>query len=61
MHGLFLNCILKKYLYIYTTHNQLFGPDPPCENEMIKETPLTWRADVLLIVANPHPLWSLAW
>jgi hypothetical protein len=25
MHGLFLTCTQKFYIYIYTTHNQLFG------------------------------------
>ncbi len=24
-HGLFLTCMQKFYIYIYTTHNQLFG------------------------------------
>jgi hypothetical protein len=25
----------------------------------IQRTPLTWRVSILLMVANPHPLWSL--
>jgi hypothetical protein len=25
-----------------------------------EKTPLTWKADVLLMMGNPHPLWSLA-
>jgi hypothetical protein len=40
-------------------HNQLFGPDPFCEE--IKEPPLTWKVDILPMVANPRLLWSLAW
>jgi hypothetical protein len=58
-HGLFLTCTQKFHLYIYITHNQLFGPDPFVK--MKKETPLTWKADLLLMVANPFSLWSLAW
>jgi hypothetical protein len=26
-----------------------------------RRTPLTWKVDVLAMVANPRPLWSLAW
>jgi hypothetical protein len=58
-HGLFLTCTQKLYLYIYTTHHQLFGPEPLVK--MLKKTPLSWKVNVLLMVANPHPLWSLAW
>jgi hypothetical protein len=58
-HGLFLTCTQKFYLYIYITHNQLFGLDPLVK--MIKEIPTYLEADVLLKVANPNPLWSLAW
>jgi hypothetical protein len=58
-YGLFLTCPQRFHLYIYTTHNQLFGPNPPCE--MIKEPPFTWKANILLMVVNLHPLWSLAW
>jgi hypothetical protein len=49
-HSLFLTWTQKFHLYIYTTHNQLFGPDPPCE--MIKESPLTWNADVLIMICE---------
>jgi hypothetical protein len=52
-HGLFLTCTQKIYIY------QLFGPNPFLARK--KKSPLTWKADVLLMVANPHPLWSLAW
>jgi hypothetical protein len=58
-HGLFLTCTQKFYLYIYITHKKLLKPDPACKK--IKEPPLIWKADVLLMAANPHPLWSLAW
>jgi hypothetical protein len=50
-HGLFLTCTQKFCLYIYITSNQLFGPDPFFLQE-IKKSPLTWKADVLLMVAN---------
>jgi hypothetical protein len=58
-HDLFLTCTQKFYLYIYIPCNQLFGPDPFLQE--IKKSPLTWKADVLLMVANLLPLWSLAW
>jgi hypothetical protein len=32
----------------------------PCVKEE-RKTPLTWKAGVLLMVANPHPSRSLAW
>jgi hypothetical protein len=57
-HHLFLTCTQNFYLYIYTTYNQLFGPDPLRKRQ--SETPLIWKAEVLLMVVNPHPLWSLA-
>jgi hypothetical protein len=58
-HGIFLTCTQKFNLYIYTTYNQLFVPDSLRKRN--RETPLTWKTDVLLMVANPHPLWSLFW
>jgi hypothetical protein len=42
--------ILSVYLQI--TCNQLFGPDLFFLQEK-KKFPLTWKADVLLMVANP--------
>jgi hypothetical protein len=64
-HGLFLTCTLKtsfiftqctinRYLHnVNTTVNRT-----PCR--INKNPQLTWRANVLLMVANSHPLWSLA-
>jgi hypothetical protein len=46
-------------LYIYIRNNQLFGHN--LLHQRYKINPLTWKADILLMVANPHPLWSLAW
>jgi hypothetical protein len=57
-HGLFLTCT-QNLVYIYTTHDQLL-PEPLVKRRE-KKPQLTWKADILLMVANPHPLWSLAW
>jgi hypothetical protein len=59
-HGLFLTCTQKFYLYIYITCNYFLGTTPFHQNKKGK-TPLNWKADVLLMLANPHLLWSLAW
>jgi hypothetical protein len=58
-HGLFLTCAQKFYLHIYTTCNWLFCTEPLALKGK-KKTPLTWKTDVLFMVANPHPLCSLA-
>jgi hypothetical protein len=65
MHGLFLTCAQKFYLYIYTPHNQLFGPDPPCKNDKGNPTYLEGRCfahggesrSILVpcLVATAHP------
>jgi hypothetical protein len=59
MHGLFLSSTQKLYLYIYKNAINYLGLTPFLQE--IKKSPLTWKVDVLLMVANPHPLWSLAW
>jgi hypothetical protein len=45
-HGLFLICTQKTCVCIYIHNIQL----------VIIKKPLTWKAKVLLMVANPHPL-----
>jgi hypothetical protein len=56
-HGLFLTCIQKSRLYLHNV--QSFINQPLIERS--KDPQLTWKANVLLTVANPHLLWSLAW
>jgi hypothetical protein len=65
-HGLFLTCTQCSQLYlhniqiinIYIMYRQNHYRTP-CKSN--REPRLTWRASVLLMVANSHPLWSLAW
>jgi hypothetical protein len=55
--GLFLTCI-QNLIYIYTIYDQ-FLTEPLVKRSI--DPQLTWKANVLLMVANPHALWSLAW
>jgi hypothetical protein len=56
----FFNLHTKNSVFIFTQHIISYLGITPCV-KVKKKTPLTWKADVLLMVANPHPLWSLAW
>ncbi len=58
-HGLFLTC-KKNSVFIFSQHIVNYLGITPY-NTGKKKTPITWKANVLLMVANPHPLWSLAW
>jgi hypothetical protein len=55
MHALFLTSTQKFNLSIYTRHNQLSWAQPLALKGERKNS-LTWNTDVLLMVANPHPL-----
>jgi hypothetical protein len=57
-HGLFLTC-KKNSVFIFSQHIVNYLGITPY-NTGKKKTPITWKANVLLMVANPHPLWSLA-
>jgi hypothetical protein len=68
-HGLFLTCTQKLYLYIYTTHHQLVGPEPLVK--MIKGNPTYLEGQcfthggespstlVPCLAATAHPLLSI--
>jgi hypothetical protein len=67
-NSLFLTCTQKFYLYIYTTLNQLLGPNPPCENANGNPTYLEGRCFARggklpftlapCLIATVHPLLS---
>jgi hypothetical protein len=64
-HGLFLTCTQSFVIFTQCTINWYLHNIHAivnctlCKNN--KEPQLTWRASFLLMVANSHPLWSLAW
>ncbi len=60
-NGLFFTCTQKIYIYIYTTHTVIYYLGTNHRLKERKNTPLTRKPDILLMVANPHPLWSLVW
>jgi hypothetical protein len=62
LHAWFIfNLHTKFHLYLHDTQS-IVNQKPLCEKEGKERKPrLTWKSDVLLMVANPHPLWSLVW
>jgi hypothetical protein len=55
-----VSCIFTQYTVNQYLHNiQAVVIRTRCKNN--KDPRLTWRASFLLMVANSHPLWSLAW
>jgi hypothetical protein len=63
-HGLFLTCTQISFIFTQCTVNQYLHNvqtivnQTPCRNN--EDPQLTWTTNVLLMVANSHPLWSLA-
>ncbi len=59
-HMVYFKLLNTKMLSLFTQHIiSYLGITPFVKGE--RKTPLPWKADVLLMVANPYPLWSLAW
>jgi hypothetical protein len=59
-HTWFIFNLHTKILFLYL-HNMQSIISAKHLLQEIKKSPLTWKADVFLMVANPHPLWSFAW